>query len=501
MMKENTNTIIAYNTIILYARLIVISICSLFTTRFALQALGVVDFGLFSVLGSIISFIAIFNTIMISTSNRFIAYALGKGDIEGANEQFNINLIIHLSIAFVTIVAAFPIGDWYIHNYVNFDGEIEDAVKVFRYTIIGSVISFVGVPYNGLLMAKEKFIVFCATDVMAHVLKLIIAYLLIFMFAEKLMVYAISISILTAIPTLIYFLYCKSNYVEITHFRFVRNRSKYREVFSFSSWIGFGAVASVGKNQGAALLVNSFFNTVMNTALGIAHTVGIMVNLVAENINKPIAPQITKSYAAGDYDRSNELLVFSTKFTFLTMFLISSPFFVNCNWVLSLWLGEVPRYAVQFTLLLVIDSLVASFNSSISNIIFASGKIKMYQIIINILRLLSIIVGYVVLSKGYPAFYLLYVYIGFSILGAIMTQWILEKTLHTKRSLMIKGAYLPSLVVVTLFLPATFISAVMPPVIHLLFSFLYLCVIIFYVGLNIKERKYVFEIVKKTVKK
>ncbi len=182
LMKENTNSIIAYNTIILYARLFVISICSLFTTRFALQALGVVDFGLFSVLGSIISFIAIFNTIMISTSNRFIAFALGKGDAYGANEQFNINLIIHLLIACITIIAAFPIGDWYIHNYVNFDGNIEDAVKVFRYTIIGSVISFLGVPYNGLLMAKERFIIFCTTDSVAHILKLIIAYLLIFMF-------------------------------------------------------------------------------------------------------------------------------------------------------------------------------------------------------------------------------------------------------------------------------------------------------------------------------
>ena len=397
LMKENTNSIIAYNTIILYARLFVISICSLFTTRFALQALGVVDFGLFSVLGSIISFIAIFNTIMISTSNRFIAFALGKGDAYGANEQFNINLIIHLLIACITIIAAFPIGDWYIHNYVNFDGNIEDAVKVFRYTIIGSVISFLGVPYNGLLMAKERFIIFCTTDSVAHILKLIIAYLLIFMFEEKLIVYALSISFLTAVPTIVYFLYCKVHYKEITRFRVVQNKSKYREVLSFSSWIGFGAIASVGKNQGASLLVNSFFNTIMNTALGIAHTVGIMLNLVAENINKPIAPQITKSYAAGDTDRCFELLALSSKYTFLTMFLIASPFFLNCEWVLSLWLGKVPQYAVEFTILLVIDSLVMSFNSSISNIIFASGKIKLYQIAINILRLLSILVAYIFL--------------------------------------------------------------------------------------------------------
>lgn len=500
-MKENTNSIIAYNTVILYLRLIILALCSLFTTRFALKALGVVDFGLFSVVGSIISFIAIFNTIMISTSNRFIAYALGKNDIREANEQFNINLIIHLSIAIFTILLAFPVGNWYIHHFVNFDGNIEDAVKVFQYTVLGSVFAFIGVPYNGLLMAKEKFIVFCATDVLAHVLKLAIAYLLIFYFEEKLMIYAISISILTAAPTLVYFLYCEAKYGDITKFRIVKNKKKYKEVFLFSSWIGFGAVASVGRNQGAALLVNAFFNTVMNTALGVAHTVGIMVNLVSENINKPIAPQITKSFAAKDYKRSYELLTFSTKFTFLAMFLIASPFLINSQYVLSLWLGEVPQYAVQFTILLIVDSLAVSFNSSISNIIFASGKIRTYQIAVNCLRLLSIGVGYLVLKMGVPAYVLLYVYIAFSLIGVIVTQWTLEKTLNFSRILMMKEAYIPSVLVVFLFLPTIILTPYFNPLLHLLLSLSYLCFIIVVVGLNMRERRYLLSMISNYIKK
>ena len=500
-MKENTNSIIAYNTVILYVRLVILALCSLFTTRFALKALGVVDFGLFSVLGSIISFIAIFNTIMISTSNRFMAYALGKKDVKEVNEQFNINLIIHLSIAILTILAAFPIGNWYIHCYVNFDGNLNDAIRVFQYTVIGSVLSFVGVPYNGLLMAKEKFIVFCATDVVAHILKLIVAYLLIYYFNDKLLIYAVSLSILTAAPTLVYFLYCKAKYSDITKFRIVKKWPKYREVLSFSSWIGFGAVASVGRNQGAALLVNAFFNTVMNTALGVAHTVGIMVNLVAENINKPMAPQITKNFAAKDYARSYRLLTSSTKFTFLAMFLTASPFLTDCHYVLSLWLGDVPQYAVQFTILMVIDSLVVSFNSSVSNIIFASGKIKMYQITVNCIRLLSILVGYIVLNVGVPAYVLLYVYIVFSVLGVLVTQLTLEKTLKTERSLMLKGAYLPSILVVVLFVPSLLLSHFMPPLLHILLSFVYLCLIVTYVGFNANERRYLLDFLVKLVKR
>ena len=163
-MQENTNKSLAINTLVLYIRLIVTAICGLFTTRFALEALGVVDYGLFSVIGSIISFIAIINTIMVSTSNRFIAVAIGKRDIREANKQFNVCLIIHVLISFCTIIFSLPIGEWYIYHYLNYAGDITNALMVFRFTIIASAVTFIGVPYNGLLSAKEKFIVCCGTD-------------------------------------------------------------------------------------------------------------------------------------------------------------------------------------------------------------------------------------------------------------------------------------------------------------------------------------------------
>ena len=138
-MQENTNKAIIVNSIILYSRLALITILSLLTTRYALKELGIVDYGLYSVLGGIISFITLINTISTGTANRFIAVALGRGDLKEVNEQFNINLIIQLFIALVVIVLSFPLGDWYIINYVNYDGNITDAIKVFRYSIVGSV--------------------------------------------------------------------------------------------------------------------------------------------------------------------------------------------------------------------------------------------------------------------------------------------------------------------------------------------------------------------------
>ena len=326
-MKENTNKAIAVNTIYLYVRLVVNAASMLFCTRFALKALGVNDYGLYSVLGSIVSFIGILNTIMLSTSNRFIAVAIGKGDNKYVNSQLNVNVAIHAVIAVLTLFFAFLIGKWYIGQYVNYDGDIRIAHQVFQCSVVGAALSFLGVPYNGLLMAKEKFSVFCITDILTHAGKMLVAYSLLFWFENKLLVYALSLAVLTAIPAFVYMKYCNKHYPEITKMYLVRDKKMYCDVFSFSVWVGYGAVATVGRMQAGALLVNAFFNTAMNAALGVANQVNSLITMFSQNVSQPIAPQVTKNYAAGNYERCFNLLVFNTKVSYLTVLFVSMPFF------------------------------------------------------------------------------------------------------------------------------------------------------------------------------
>lgn len=325
-MVENTNRTILVNSLVLYGKIAITTFCSIFATRFALQALGSVDYGLYSVLGGIISFVAIFNTIMLSSTNRFIAVALGKGDLEEVNKQFNVCLVIHIVIAIITLLLATSFGEWYINRYINYEGNISDAIKVFNISIIGSVISFVGVPYNGVLMAKEKFIVFSSIDIVVSVIKLIISYLLIGYFQDKLLIYATTMSILTVVPILIYWIYCRIKFFDIVKINIVLEKSRYKEIFDFSAWMSLGAVSYVCKNQGSALLVNAFFNTILNTSLGLANTINGYISLFAQNVTQPMAPQIMKNYASGNKERVDNLLVMSTKFAFLAMFIISVPF-------------------------------------------------------------------------------------------------------------------------------------------------------------------------------
>lgn len=500
-MQENTNKAIVFNSLILYAKLIITTITGLITTRYALKALGVDDFGLFSVLGSIITFIAIFNTIMLSASNRFISVAIGCGSLEETNEQFNINLTIHVAIAVITLLIAIPAGDWYILNYVHYAGSIENAVNVFHYAVIGSVISFVGVPYNGLLMAKERFWVFSLTDVVTHVLKMIVAIMLVNHFENKLDVYAFSQAGLTAVATLVYFLYCKKNFSDIVRLKVPRNKSKYKEMFLFSSWVSFGAIATVGKSQGAAILVNAFFNTAMNTALGLANTVNALIMSFANNIDKPIAPQITKSYATGNMERCTELVIMSIKFTFLVMLLISAPFLVNSYWIYNLWLGQVPDYVESFVMLVIIDALVTSLNSGLSNLIFASGKIKIYQLSINTLRLAAILGAYFALKISGEPLFLLYSYIIISIIIFFAGQMVLKRTLDFDTSILWKQSYIPCLIVSALFVPCCFIPSSFYAIPVYIAVEIYLCVLIYFIALNEHERKVILGILKKISKK
>ena len=498
-MQEDTNKAIIINTIITYIRLGVSVITGLLIARFALKALGVDDYGLFSVVGSIISFIAIINTIMLSTSNRFISIAIGKGEVSEINKQFNVSLVVHIAIALFVLLISFPLGSWYITNYVNYAGSIETVILVFDITIIGSVISFIGVPYNGLLVAKERFSVFSITDIIAHLIRLFIAYLLLSHFTNKLLVYTITLSFLAGIPTLVYYVYCKKIFPELVRFKIIRDKDSYAKVFNFSVWVGFGAVASVGKAQGAALIINMFFTTAMNAALGLANTVNSLIRNIASNASVSIAPQITKSYARGEKDRSEKLVCLSSKVTFMLMALIVSPFFVAPDYIFTLWLGEIPEYLVTFTQLLIIDALIGSLNAGIPTLVFAVGRIKWYQIIESSLYIISVVAAFFVLRAGAPAHYLLIVYIIFSVIVLVVRQILLNVLVEFDNKRLFKYSYLPSFYVILCFLPCFFIRSLIHPLVVIALSIVYMTIIIALVGLTKGERAYLLERVKRIV--
>lgn len=452
-MQENSNKSIAINSIVMYIRLAIVSVCGLLYTRFALQALGVVDYGMVVVVGGMVTLMAVSNAIMISVSNRFMAIAIGKGNLEEANKTFNVNLVIHIAIALVTILFAVPVGHWYIAHYVNYTGHMEEAYLVCDISIIASAVSFIGVPYNGLQLAKERFFVYCSTDVGAALLKLVITWLLIDHWENKILVYALTMAVMTAYPTIVFIIYCKHYFPKIVQFHLVRDIKAYWNVLNFSFGVGIGTAMGMIKFQGTQLIINAFFNTIVNSAIAVANFVNQFIQMFAFNISKSIAPQIYKSYAANDEDRYTYLVCLASRMTYMVMLMVALPFLLIPETLFGLWLKEIPDGTLLFSRLMIVDILIISLNSGITDIIFASGKIYTYQIIVSSLTGISVVAGFFTVKMGFGSESLLYCYILFSFITFLIRPFILLHEINFKIYTLIKDSYIPVFLVSILTTP------------------------------------------------
>lgn len=487
-MQENSNRSIAINSIVMYIRLAIVSVCGLLYTRFSLQALGVVDYGMFAVVGGMVALMAISNSIMISVSNRFIAVAVGKGDIEATNRAFNVNLVIHILIAVSVVLLAIPLAHWYITRYVNYAGDMRNVYLVCDISIIASAISFIGVPYNGLQLARERFFVYCSTDVGAALLKLVVTWLLIDHFEHKLLIYALTMAFMTAYPTFIFILYCRHCFPEIVRFRIVRDLNAYWHVLKFSFGVGIGTLMGMIKLQGTQLIINVFFTTTVNSAIAVANVVNQFIQMFANNISKSIAPQIYKSYAADNEDRYTYLVCLASRLTYLVMLMISLPFLLIPETLFDLWLDEIPDGTLTFSRLMIIDILIVSLNSGIVDLIFASGKIYLYQITVNILIAISVLAGFVAVKSGFGGESLFYCYMIFSAVIFFIRPVIMLRVVHFNISSLIKDSYLPVFYVTLLTAPAFLLRCHINAWILIFIAMLWYLAVVWLTGLNKAER-------------
>jgi len=490
------NRLILSNSVILYVRLIVVSLIGLIVTRIILKNLGITDFGIYTVIGGVVSLVGFINTVMLSSSNRYIAFEIGSGSTKSIKKIFNICINIHGAIAIIAILIGEAIGEWYIRNYINLPiGKLVEALWVYRLSLLGSVISFIGVPYIGLLLAKEKFLVFCTVDILNSLCKLIISYCIAYSSSERLVTYAVLMSFVITLPTFIYFIYCRKKYIDLVRYKFYKKWVDYKEIFDFSVWVAYGALAYVGKIQGAALIINFFFGAVLNSALGIANSVNAIIVTFAGNVGKAITPQITKSYAAGNLKRTEDLVIADSKYTYFLLLIPAVPILLEIDYILNQWLIEVPPYTAIFIRLMIFDALLGALNAGVTDAIFASGKIKIYQLYINTISLLSLPIAYLLLRTGAEPYTLFYAYISVTLVCLFIRQFILYKVVKFNTKRLLINSYCPAIIVTITLLPLISLTKeTIHPLFVILISILYLLIMIFLLGLNKKERNYIIDI-------
>lgn len=397
------NKRIARNTFFLYLRMIFIMGVSLFTSRVILRALGDVDFGLFNVVGGIIAIFSFVSDSMAGTSSRYITVALGGGDKAELRCVVSTTRLIQILLAVIIFILAETLGLWLLLNKLVIPAErMTAAFWVYQCSVATSMVLILSAPYNALIIAHEQMKAFAYISIFEAVSRLSIAYLIQWTTWDKLIVYAALLLFLQLIVRLCYSMYCRRNFPESrAPLRYEKHRLK--EMFAYSGWTSLGHLAIVGYTQGLNILLNIFFGPVVNAARGVSVQAQSAVTRFVTNFQMALNPQITKSYAANNLDYMHKLVLYSSKYAFFLMLLLSFPIIINAEYILGLWLGNVPQYTVAFVRLTLVISTIESLKGSVLTSLHATGRIRKVQIIESCSLLMIVPISYLILKSGVAA--------------------------------------------------------------------------------------------------
>lgn len=401
-MSSGNNKRIVKNTIVLYARMAVVLLVSLYSSRIILQALGIDDYGLYNVVGGVVLMLGFLKSSLTSATQRFLSFEMGYNNGNRLKDVFSVCLSTHIFIAFIILLLAETIGLWFFNSQIRIpEGRELAANWVYQFTVFSLAVSVIIVPYHACVISHERMSFFAWVSILDAVLKLGFAYALMLSSTDRLILYGGLMMLTDFINLWLYWIYDRKHFEE-TKYRFFWDKDLFKQIFSFSSWTICGQLAMVGSAQGKSVLINIFYSVSANAAMGVAHQVnGALVSLTS-NFQTAFQPQLTKSYAAGDYDYMNSLIYNASKISFFLLFIVSLPFMLNIDWLLSIWLTEVPDYSGTFCVLYIIASILNALATPLWISIFATGKIRNYQIALSIAYTTEIVIIYVLFTLGFP---------------------------------------------------------------------------------------------------
>ncbi len=406
---------IAKNALLLWARMALAVIIGLYTSRIVLQTLGVQDYGIYAVVGSVVAFLSFLNTSMAGATSRFITIELGKNNRQRLNETFSSAMTLHIAIALFVLVIAETVGLWFLNNHLVIPTDrLAAANWVYQMTIASTLLTITQAPYNACVMAHEKMSIYAYIEIINVLLRLAIVYLLIIGNADKLILYgALSLTVSTFI-LILYRLYCRKKFTE-AHFKWQWNAAIIKPMIQFCGWDIYGNGCVTARQEGTIVMINTFFGPLLNAAANVATIVERTVTGLAMNILHAMRPQIVKQYAKGDITRIENLMIQASRSSIIIIAIMIIPMILEMDHILKLWLGnDLPPFAVTFTILMLINGLLSVIINVINSAIIATGNIKPISIYSGSIFLLNLAVLYAALHLGCDANWIYSLYAIFS---------------------------------------------------------------------------------------
>lgn len=396
----DSNKRVLKNTFFLYIRMLITLVVSLYTSRVVLNTLGVADYGIYNIVGSVVALFGFLNSTMSGATQRFFTTEIGKNDKKQLSVVFCSAIQIHALISLIVLVLSETVGVWILYNKLNIPIDRYDAAMwVLQCSIFSSVVMIMSVPYNAAIIAHERMGAFAYISILEVLLKLIVVFALLLFCVDKLKLYATLMLCTQILIRIVYSMYCKRNFPETSYKRIV-DKTVFREMSSFAGWDLYGNLCVIGKTQGLNFLLNIFFGTALNAAAGIANQVTGVIMQFASNIVMAIRPQIMICYVQKNFRRMNYLINRGSWYIYLLILMLASPFLIDCYYVLNLWLGLVPDYAVPLCRISLLYGMLTIINSTVLAGIHATGKIKKISFISGSIQFLVVVFTYVAFKMG-----------------------------------------------------------------------------------------------------
>lgn len=396
---------IIINTLATYGRAVFAAALALFSSRWVISSLGQSDYGLYSVVGSMIVFVVFFNNVLAGSAARFFAFSIGSGNSDETNRWFNTALSIHFVMAFILVISGYFAGNYVVGNILSVPRDrVESCLTVFNLSLISAFVSMIAVPYTAMFAAKQKISEIAFWGVLQSILSFSLAYQLLSVTGDRLVLYSLG---MVSIVVLIQCIQIARATLIMNECRINRQylfeHSRLKKLFGFSSWALIGSVSVMLRDQGSAVLLNLFFGPRVNAAYGVATQVSSQTNQLSAAMIGAFSPEITASEGRGDRGQMLRLANQASKFGALLMLFFAVPLIIDMDYILNIWLKNPPEHAASFCRLILCSFMVDRLGIGSILAISASGKIAIYQVVVGGIMLLTLPIAWVLFKFGYPA--------------------------------------------------------------------------------------------------
>ena len=507
-MSGNVNiNRIAKNTVMLYIRMLLIMVISLYTARIILKILGAEDFGVYNVVAGVVAMFGFFNSAMTMATQRFLNVEMGK-NTGNLNRTFTMAVNIHSIVALIVLFLSETIGIYLVNYVLNIpENRINAANWIFQFAILCACITIVQVPYNSLIYAREQMNVYALVSIGEATLKLLLIFLLSYIDFDKLILYGILTFLLQTIVFFIYFIYANRHFEE-SKFSLSWDKTLFYKMAGFMGWNILGQTAQILSLQGINIVVNIFYGVILNAAMAVTNQVNTALTSFVNNFQTSFRPQIMKSYAANEIQEMNSLVAKASKISFFLLYAISVPLMFNIDWILEIWLTEVPAYSGIFCKLLIWYSYLEAIGLPLVMSIMATGHNRDYQIVISILIFFNLLLAWLILKMGFPIEGIFLAKIFISCLCMIARLFFAQNQAEIKIGYFIRKSFAP--IIIVLFTTQPFYYAFQHyshngtfTFYEFIFTLILECLIflaIFFIGFTKSERTFVLNTIQKIFK-